>query len=285
MTKQSLSDEINKYMMKEHLNINPDEGTKTSNVSAEFVESPYVSLYSKVYERYYKTIVAGQAAHCFSMSTASNLLLGHGEVSALDSSVELHRMYGVPFIPGTAIKGVAAHYARTVIGSAFPSLLPGGADDVVLFGTPDRAGAITFHDALITPDTIVMRSPLSKTVVSSLKLDVLTPHHQAYNSMTIQQVKQPSSDERSKMPASSLRDTTNNGSKQDLPAPRDDDSPIPVHFFAVQGEFKFMVTCSGEQMQVAQHWLQLAQEIVVGALHHSGIGAKRNAGYGRMKLI
>ncbi|MCE3199216.1 type III-B CRISPR module RAMP protein Cmr6 [Paenibacillus sonchi] len=187
----------------------------------------------------------------FEMASISPLLIGHGGVFALETSLMLHRIYGVSYIPGSAIKGVAANYCHCMLGAENPAFLSDGEYYEALFGSQDQAGYINYEDAWVTP----------ATAGSALIDDVMTPHHQNYNSIQLQQTDQ-----------------------QKASAPRDDDDPVPLPFLAVNASFRFLLTCPSDRVEKedARQWLNIAQEIVSHALQYEGIGGKTNAGYGRM---
>lgn len=190
----------------------------------------------------------------FKVRAISNLAINHGGVAALETGLALHPIYGLPYLPGTALKGLAAHYADAVLGEQFAGLRQGGDDYAVLFGSQASAGFVSFHDALLIPEC----------AADALKLDVLTPHHAEYNKIVIAE--------------------GNESKYSEGFAPRDDDSPIPIPFLSVSGTFQIVLTCEGEAAE-AQKWLKLAKQILVWALKHEGIGAKTNVGYGRMELV
>ncbi|OMF34772.1 type III-B CRISPR module RAMP protein Cmr6 [Paenibacillus peoriae] len=191
----------------------------------------------------------------FVMKNVSPLLIGHGGISALETSLTLHRIYGVPYIPGSAIKGLAAHYCHHILGKENSDFLADHAYYTALFGSQDQAGYICFHDAWVSPHM----------VGNALVQDVMTPHHQAYNAIQLQKLD----------PKTSA-------------APRDDDDPNPLPFLAVSSShFRFMLTCAIDGLDEVQtkQWLDIAEEIVVHALEHEGIGGKTNAGYGCMVRV
>ena len=98
------------------------------------------------------------------------LVVGLGGESVLETSITLHRTYGVPYIPGSALKGLAAHYARNHLDPA-----QWGKDSEaykIVFGATDEAGYITFFDALYIPGNAKQDPPLA--------LDVITVHHPEY---------------------------------------------------------------------------------------------------------
>jgi hypothetical protein len=112
-----------------------------------------------------------------------------------------------------------------------------------MFGATEDAGFITFHDAWITPSSLN----------GSLVREVITPHHKDYY-----------------MP------------KDVRLAPTDFDSPVPVTFLAVKGEFEIRVNCDGGVK--GKDWEDLALELLRQALENWGVGGKTNSGYGRGSL-
>ena len=77
------------------------------------------------------------------------------------TSLTLHHTYGVPYLPGSALKGLAAHYAMKLTGWE-----KGSKAYNVVFGDPNNAGYITFFDAL--------------PIDYSLHRDAVTVHHPDY---------------------------------------------------------------------------------------------------------
>lgn len=178
------------------------------------------------------------------MENVSPMVVGHGGVSVLETSLMLHRTYGVPYIPGSTLKGLTAQYCRRLLGVDNPLFQEGQPYYTALFGSTSNAGYIEFHDAWITPDSLA----------SSLLLDVLTPHHQKYNSIR----------------------PDNKQNYADF-APRDDDDPVPIPFLAVRGQFRIMLTCPDHALPEdhAEQWLSIAQEILMHALEKEGVGGKQ----------
>ncbi|WP_025721216.1 MULTISPECIES: type III-B CRISPR module RAMP protein Cmr6 [unclassified Paenibacillus] len=208
------------------------------------------SWYEHYYTRYCKHENFGATTLLpIVVRSQTSLVIGHGGDSVLETGLALHRIYGVPYLPGTALKGVASHYAHRQLGDQHPALKRAGADYDILFGTQTSAGCIQFHDALPTPET----------VCTALKQDVLTPHHQDYNGIIVEPYHK----------------------DIEYEAPRDDDSPVPISFLSASAHFRIILTCEGEQEQ-AMKWLSLAKAILLGALRDEGIGGKTNAGYGRL---
>lgn len=102
--------------------------------------------------------------------TQGRLAMGLGGESVLETSITLHRTYGAPYIPGSALKGLAARYARTRLEEQEWGLHSEAYK--ILFGDTGEAGYITFFDALYIPGSAKQDRPLA--------LDVITVHHPDY---------------------------------------------------------------------------------------------------------
>lgn len=98
------------------------------------------------------------------------MIVGLGAEGVLEVSIALHRTYSVPYVPGAALKGLAASFARRYCGDGWEK---GGRYYRAVFGGGDDAGYVTFHDALYVPGTGHRGKALWP--------DVLTPHHPDYN--------------------------------------------------------------------------------------------------------
>ncbi len=195
--------------------------------------------------------------------TVGRLIIGLGGENVLETGITLHHTYGTPIIPGTALKGLASNYCDRIWGRGAEK--PGFKRDEIyhkaIFGsTADSvdkdSGHIIFHDAWITPNS----------VVDSLKTDVMTPHHGDYYSGTILPSGEPT-------------------------APTDFDSPNPVTFLSIVGTFHIVVSCDvvGEMCEAenkveGQKWAELAFDLLTDALKDWGIGGKTNSGYGRLRI-
>jgi len=178
--------------------------------------------------------------------TQGRLVVGLGGESVLETHLTLHRTYGVPYIPGSAIKGLMSRFAATRLeGAAWerrldPRDFHRGEAQKALFGTTEEAGLLVFFDAL----------PQEYRIYP----DVMTPHHSDYYGGA------------------------------NVP-PADWDSPIPVPFLSVTGKFVFALALApGVIPEQGRPWLEVAWKILELALQEEGIGAKTTSGYGRMCL-
>jgi CRISPR-associated protein Cmr6 len=122
------------------------------------------AIYDQSYQRWRATLEA-MGVRPRIAKTTYRLAAGHGRENPTETGIFLHHSYGVPYIPGSSLKGVAAAFAASRLESPWQ---PGGDAFKTLFGTTDTAGYVTFMDALPEPGTWKLRP------------DVITVHHQGY---------------------------------------------------------------------------------------------------------
>ena len=130
---------------------------------------PLPPEYVGFFERW-KAALAMIPAEMREASVRERMAVGLGEESVIDISVALHHTYGVPYIPGSALKGLAASYASQKLDAA-----SWGKDSPAyrtVFGGTQEAGFVTFFDALYVPG--------SGRNGKALHLDVVTVHHRDY---------------------------------------------------------------------------------------------------------
>src|SRR5258706_3964206 len=81
------------------------------------------------------------------------IVLGLGDESAIETAVTVHHTYGVPYIPGSALKGLAAAYAHRVLeGDIWRKAIykegklvkKAGDAHTAMFGTTSGAGYVVF---------------------------------------------------------------------------------------------------------------------------------------------
>lgn len=226
--------------------------------------------------RRWERALRASGALVFVAQAKSRLLVGHGNPAPTEVGLTLHRTWGVPMIPGSALKGLLAHYVRVTYGpaeetaahprdpqhrepdrAAFQGViwdgkrLVQGPGDVYrrIFGAPDvdgsnplelgaRRGKVVFEDALWVPDQDTI--PLAR--------DILTVHQKSY-----------------------YRSAT---------LPNDYDEPQPITFLSVRPGAHFLIALSGPPDE--KPLLLRAQRYLEEALEEWGIGGKTAAGYGRL---
>ncbi len=126
----------------------------------------------KAYEAYFKRwkatlIELCGAENCREAKTLGRLAVNLGAEGVLETSIALHRTYGTPFIPGSALKGLAAHYVMHYLKEE-PRWDKKADGFITLFGDTTSAGYVTFYDALFVPGS------------GKLMPDVITVHHPDY---------------------------------------------------------------------------------------------------------
>lgn len=233
------------------------------------VESPTVKeLYRGVYERWFAMTEGGSR---FAMIAQGRLIVGLGGKGVLEMGITLHHTTGLPYIPGSALKGLARSYALFSLAAKHKvaledvedfdkRLISGHLDRQVdaaplyreIFGQTveqkydirdSAAGSIIFYDAVLydVPENV----PGGRLFA----LDVMTPHFPKYYRSSGGQ------------------------------PPNDADGPNPVTFLTVNAGlvFGFAVgkrgTASKGARKQARDWLR-------EGLEEMGVGAKTAAGYG-----
>ena len=239
----------------------PEERRSLLDAAMEACRSePLLSTYRAAFARWTDSFASDESCHTIRLTTRGRLIIGLGIQNALDTGLQLHHTYGVPSIPGSALKGLASRHCHEVWGQGMsqecaPENRPfrrNGDDGAtgarthhdLLFGTTRSSGVIRFHDAWLTPDSLEQ---------GALRLDVMTPHHPSW--------------------------------QLDAGPPRDVDSPVPVSFLSVTGSFEIRLSWCGPgdaPRDRIRDWTALAMTILREALASRGIGGKTTSGYGRL---
>lgn len=204
--------------------------TNTVKISAE---------YRLHYDRWQKALEK-QNARTKLLEVDGRMIVGLGAESILETSITLHRIYGVPMIPGSALKGLASASAhRFLVDSAWRKKTKQneqGPSHEILFGNTKAAGFVTFHDALFVPE--------QKDAIP-LDLDVMTVHHREYYG------------------------------GHDAP-PADWDAPNPVSFVTARGTYLVALEGPEEWTRVAMDILvEALREDGIGAKTAAGYGRLR----------
>jgi CRISPR-associated protein Cmr6 len=198
------------------------------------------------------------------------MIVGLGTESVYETSITLHHIYGIPFIPASAIKGVIRNWIiAEVYGDENGALNDERFKNI--FGTQDAAGRVWFFDAF----------PLLEP---KIEVDIMNPHYAPYYSDGL-----PPADYHNPKPIFFL--TVKHGTpfqfligiKEKDNEPIGDGSrllkdpnglPITVREIAADG----LVEASADTrlLNITEAWLKKA-------LEEHGIGSKTAVGYGYMK--
>ncbi len=109
----------------------------------------------------------GYHTYAFELVTASRMVVGLGIESVLETNLRLHHTYGIPIIPGSALKGLARSVARRSVDTSNPIFQ-------TAFGEQQQAGSVIFFDALPLPQGNNHNRSIE------LQLDVMNVHFPDY---------------------------------------------------------------------------------------------------------
>ncbi|MDI3312520.1 MAG: type III-B CRISPR module RAMP protein Cmr6 [Thermoanaerobacterium sp.] len=90
------------------------------------------------------------------------IVIGLGQESVREVSLTLHWIYGIPFIPGQAIKGVVSNWISSLED------IKNDNNFIKIFGTEDENGKVVFLDSY------------PKNGKFSIKRDIMNPHYPEY---------------------------------------------------------------------------------------------------------
>ena len=192
--------------------------------------------------------------YAFTASPEWRMVVGLGQTSILETSMTLNRITGIPVIPGSALKGLAASYALLCILKKTNrvdeveqvykqyqqqeiDVLPEHYNDFIgIFGSQGEAGKVIFLDAVPTqPPT--------------LEPDIMNNHYPDYYG------------------------------KDKPPTPYQ--NPNPVYFLTLGKKSQFAFAVAGrEPNERTEQLVNIATEWLCQGLSELGIGAKTAAGYG-----
>jgi len=197
------------------------------------------------------------------------LVVGLGASHPQETSMTLHHIFGIPYIPGSAVKGVTRHWAvllfvdkneqaifkiyqkekfEDLVEFVDKSLEQGKdlnisvnnisfQDLIEIFGTQEQQGKVIFFDAF--PQENI-----------HLKIDIMNPHYPDYYS----------------------------GEKPKPPT--DWQNPVPIKFLTVENtKFQFYLAAK-EKDNSNNDLIKKAKSLLEEALKNHGVGAKTALGYG-----
>ncbi|MCX7757929.1 MAG: type III-B CRISPR module RAMP protein Cmr6 [candidate division WOR-3 bacterium] len=216
------------------------------------------------------------------LNSSSPLICGLGLTSVLEISITLHHIWGVPYIPGSSLKGVCRQVAFwklleekgineknkiRELQDKFYGNLDFNDEDILesqlLFGAGDFKGLLLFLD--VYPE-IKDTNPF--------RLDIMNPHYSSYYS-----------DDSGKTP------------------PGDWENPVPIYFITVKEGIPFNFTILFDQyrwekvkerMNISNEIKnkietllcngQFFNEVLKEALANYGLGSKTRLGYGNFQV-
>ena len=200
-------------------------------------------------------------AQTFTATPEWRMVVGLGRSSILETSMMLDRITGIPIIPGSALKGLAASYAllcvlektnradevektyQQYIKKEIADLPEHLEDYIQVFGYQGNVGKVIFLDAVPT------KTP-------TLEPDIMNNHYPEYY-----------------------------GDKDGGQAPTPYQNPIPVYFLTLGQKSQFAFAVAGKDNQPStQELVEKARQWLQAGLSDLGIGAKTAAGYGYLDI-
>lgn len=148
--------------------IDSSEGKSNWFKSFEPVNHIDAWLAEHVYKRWRSATAAMQAEH-FAAATQWRMVVGLGGETVLETDLTLHHLYGVPFIPGSALKGLTRAYVTGDVAEHKSEKIDN--DDAIvqrILGTQRDAGSVIFFDAM----------PIDGKV--EIDLDIMNAHYPKY---------------------------------------------------------------------------------------------------------
>jgi CRISPR-associated protein Cmr6 len=230
--------------------------------------------YQRFYERWKQALAQQENCVMQKANVIGRLVVGLGSESVWENNITLHRTYGVPYIPGSALKGLAAAYAHKYLEGdeekkecwRKPDAEKEKTDEYyasahkIMFGDTTSEGYVTFFDALYVPFKD------KEANHKALWPDVITVHHPKYYG-----------GEQQKQSEETQKVSEEEQDKKDIVPPADWDDPTPISFISATGTY--LIALAGDA-----NWVATAFDILALALADMGVGAKTSNGYGRMEF-
>ncbi|MBE3560239.1 MAG: type III-B CRISPR module RAMP protein Cmr6 [Ktedonobacteraceae bacterium] len=252
---------LDKYVTQEVISGSKEDGKEKGEKGKwlrELVSQQHKHIDIKLAENAYRrwlAMVTALKATTFQAELDWRMVVGLGGETVLETDITLHHLYGIPYIPGSALKGLTRAY---VAGEEKAYFIPSGKSESErkpslkeetdhedlqrIFGSQKQAGTVIFFDAL----------PLNGK--ATFALDIMNPHYPDYYR--------------------SLSSSTPE-------APTNDQSPNPIPFLTVTDTvFTFALAPRNSASQQHKNDVQLVTGWLRQALQDYGIGGKTSAGYG-----
>jgi CRISPR type III-B/RAMP module RAMP protein Cmr6 len=250
---QNLALVLDKYVQREVI----DEGRRKGDWLRERLQNNTLDkqLAQNVYRRWLRMMKSLGAVR-FELALDWRMVVGLGGETVLETDITLHHLYGLPIIPGSALKGLTRAYVAGeekeyfIIPPDKPGAAPGPSleektdhpDIQRIFGMQKQAGTVLFFDALPTNGE------------AAFVVDIMNPHYPEYY-RTLQ--------------------------SKTITPPTNDQSPNPIAFLAVMNTtFTFALAARDPNNQRHKDDVELVREWLQKALQKYGVGGKTSAGYG-----
>lgn len=124
-------------------------------------------LLSEIVKSQLDIITGFKHNHCMTATLGSRMIIGLGSASVFKTSITLHHTYGLPYVPGSALKGCLRSFVIRDLFEGNEILAQADNDFSKVFGTQESAGKIIFLDAY-------------PTKCDKLELDIMNPHYSDY---------------------------------------------------------------------------------------------------------
>ncbi|SDZ03030.1 type III-B CRISPR module RAMP protein Cmr6 [Tindallia californiensis] len=197
------------------------------------------------------TLMSNHFVKGFKARINGRMIHGMGEEHVRETSLTIHPVYGIPYIPASSIKGALRNWA---IHALFDGVEPKEEEEkgeqcdkkrafFTIFGSQEQKGQVMFYDAFADEKTKV-------------RPDVLTVHFPKYYGKA--------------------------------ESPTDDQNPNPVNFYTVEeAYFEFYISTSANQRMPNSFCREELSELTITwletMLKEQGIGSKTASGYGRFQ--
>jgi CRISPR-associated protein Cmr6 len=211
------------------------------------------TMLQKYYQRLEHAASSLRQIMKFNLGLTSRLVVGLGAISVYETSIHLHHIYGFPYIPSTALKGVTRHH---VIIESFSNNENAAINDIGFrrvfgyqLGTKNSIGEVCFFDAVPEPDL-------------AFDVDVMTPHFLKYYTEN-----KPPTDDQNPIPIRFL-----------TVAPS-------TKFYFILGDWITKSSTIESGLFKGKKPIELAKNWLIEALTSTGVGAKTTLGYGHFKQV
>src|SRR5712692_7705710 len=106
------------------------------------------ALSRSAYNRWH-AMMSAMNATTFNASLDWRMVIGLGGETVLETDITLHHLYGIPFIPASALKGLTRTYVTGEIEGYKSDKIDNDNEEVKrIFGSQEHAGTVIFFDAM-----------------------------------------------------------------------------------------------------------------------------------------